>query len=610
MKQAKKLVWEDNAHPRGTRLLQPLVVGMVSAVIIILFLVMGLMDLKRSENTLRGFMENHGAGLAGVLTRLTQENLNILIRAHQRDEIKTYREQGDEGFFPHKWLPTTLIEFGREIDKRWLADRLSETYLRKFATDNNLWLIAVLDKAGRTVFQSRALPLEVSATNLPPETRTNLIRQLSALKNIGFIALKRRDESGTIIIALNEEGQRYWSLKVAVEKALEKFGEVQGRGVVYIVVRDTRDALLGRTGVIPVPWKKGEIDRQELLDGKSSLLSNEVLYQTNHVLDVGAPLILNDKILGTIRLGLDLEGTKVILAENKRNLLFFLFFAIVITLSCLWFLYHTQNRHLARVLELDRRLQKAERLSALGQLAAGVAHEIRNPLNAISMASQRMKRDFVPQEVEKKEEFEIFTRVIRDEIRRLDGIIEEFLSFSRTRRLVFASFSLVELIEKMVYLLKEEAASQGVEISVNAGDSPFVIPMDMEKLQQAFLNFFKNALESMNNGGRIDVSINKENKDQVRVSITDNGCGMGPEEVSQIFSPEYTTKQKGLGLGLALAHEIIRGHGGEIRVFSRQGLGTQFDVLLPASRADQEIPGHEKTRNNDHRGWQIPAGNA
>ncbi|MDI6726240.1 MAG: ATP-binding protein [Smithellaceae bacterium] len=588
MNSGKKLVWQDDSGSYKGRFLQPLVVGLVCGVIIVLFIVMGIMDLRRSENTLRGFMEDQGLSLIGILERLAQENLNTLIKAHQRGEVDTYAPRGDEAFSPHKWLTHALAGLGREIDGKWMADDLSETYLRKFAAEKNLWLIAVANKQGKVVFQSRSLPARIvdNGRQLPAnELSKDLIEHLSAEKKIGFLALKRKDGSGTVIIALDNDGLRYWSVKVAVEKALEKFGEAQGQGLSYIVLRDGREVLLGRTGVIPAPWKKDELDPELLLAGKKKILSRTVLYQGKKVLDMGAPLSLSGQIAGTVRLGMEMGSTEAVLQENMRSLFISLSFVVAVALLSMWFLYRTQNRHLAGIVEMERRLEKAERLSALGQLAAGVAHEIRNPLNAISMASQRMKREFMPSEEDKKRDFGMFTGIIRDEIRRLNGIIEEFLSFSRSRRLELRNYSLVEVLQKIVSLIREEAASQGIQITTAWDSQTVAIPMDMDKLQQAFLNFLKNAMESIEGEGSIDVRVRPNGKGQVTVSITDTGCGMAPQEVEQIFSPDYTTKEKGLGLGLALAHEIIRGHGGEIRVFSQPGVGTQFDVILP-SRED------------------------
>src|SRR4030042_1173770 len=119
-------------------------------------------------------------------------------------------------------------------------------------------------------------------------------------------------------------------------------------------------------------------------------------------------------------------------------------FIVIIALLSMWLLYYDQNRHLSGIIEMERRLEKAERLSSLGQLAAGVAHEIRNPLNAISMATQRLKKDFIPAESNKVEDFHNLSGVIKDEIKRLDGIIEEFFSFSKSHRLELRDFSVTE----------------------------------------------------------------------------------------------------------------------------------------------------------------------
>jgi signal transduction histidine kinase len=200
------------------------------------------------------------------------------------------------------------------------------------------------------------------------------------------------------------------------------------------------------------------------------------------------------------------------------------------------------------------------------------------------MASERLKREFMPAEQEKASEFETMTGVIRDEIRRLDGIIEEFLTFSKSRRLELRDSPIQEILQKIVQLISAESEARGIALRTDWESDPVVIPMDMDKLRQALLNFIKNAMESIIGPGMVTLSVRKQDNGRVSVRITDTGCGMTAEEVDRIFNPEYTTKEKGLGLGLPLAHEIIRGHGGEIRVFSRKGEGTTFEILLPGER--------------------------
>jgi signal transduction histidine kinase len=324
------------------------------------------------------------------------------------------------------------------------------------------------------------------------------------------------------------------------------------------------------------------------MSGKVNIASRKVDAGDAKILDMAAPLYIDKKIVGIVRIGLDRGSMDTIIAENRQNIFVFMIFVVFIAILSMWLLYHDQNKHLAGIVEMERRLEKAERLSSLGQLAAGVAHEIRNPLNAISMATQRLKRDFVPADSAKADDFRNLSGVIRDEIKRLNGIIEEFLTFSKSRRLDLSNFSVVEVLQKIVSLIREEASARGISIETRWRQNPAVIPMDINKLQQSFLNLIKNAMESMPEKGKMTITVDNEGKNYIIVSIADTGCGMTIEEIEKIFSPEYTTKEKGLGLGIPLASEIIRGHGGEIRVISRKSEGTTFEVVLPReARSDK-----------------------
>jgi len=580
-----KPIWRHQSSRHSRPFLQPLAVAMACTLFIGLILSMGIMDLRRIDKTLVDFMENQGFNIVKVIQKLAQENLNLLVQVHQRDGQHTFVPLTDEAFSPQNWLTTALVELGRTIDSEWKADRLSDVYLKKFASDNGLWLVTVLNEQGRIVFRSRSLPEEL----FPGENNVmngqqvafNLLTKLGKLRKIGFIALRRKDGSGTIIIALDPEGLRYWGTKVSVEKAIEKLGE--GQGLSYIRITDRRGMILGSAGRVPENGKEGDAyPFPQILAGKRKIVSRKVAFHDRNLLDITTPLSLNGRVAGIARLGLERGSADKILEENKRNIVVSTALIVLIASLSMWLLYHNQNRHLRGIVEMERRIEKAERLSALGQLAAGVAHEIRNPLNAISMASQRLKREFIPADGSKIEEFQTITGIIRDEIRRLNGIIEEFLTFSKSRRLEMQNYSVTDLLQKVVALIQEEAAAKGITIQTRWNDSSMIIPMDIDKLQQALLNFIKNAVESITGGGFITISVKLEGNHRLTIKISDTGCGMTASEVEQIFNPEYTTKEKGLGLGLSLAHEIIRGHGGEIRVFSQQGSGTTFEILLPA----------------------------
>ena len=626
------MVWRSRPGRQDRFFLQPVAVAIVCAVFIVLILIMGIMDLQRSNRILIGFMQNQALSIIGVVQQLAQENLNNLVQAFQRDRERSFVPLKDTTFSPQKMLTSALADLGRQIDEDWQAGRISDGSLRMFAADQGLWMVAVLDKRGEIVYASRPLAGEpktprtaVRIRETPQETAigvfTRLMTQLDFYRvpvlpgakgrdaehfyhrdipadliqmfnrlNIGFVALKRKDGSGTIVIALDPDGLRYWGTKVSIEKALEKLGELQSQTLGYIVIMDRQGMILDSTGRIPEKWREGEMHLSEILSGARPIESRKVVYQGKNLLDMAAPFVLNDKIAGVVRIGLERESMERILAENTRNMFIFSVLVMLIALLAMWLLFHNQNRHLAGIVEMERKLDKAERLSALGLLAAGVAHEIRNPLNAVSMASQRLKREFVPEDPGKSPEFESLAGVIRDEIRRLNGIIEEFLTFSKSRRLEFRDYPVTDVLQKIVSLLREEAAAKRIDIRTHWSADGFVIPMDMDKLQQALLNIIKNAMESIDGAGAIDIGVAGNARGRVSVRISDTGCGMTADEVERIFSPEYTTKEKGLGLGLPLAHEIVRGHSGEINVFSELGRGTTFEIILPAERPGERPP--------------------
>jgi len=587
----KELVISRKNYKYNGTFLQPWAVAIVSAVLVVLILVMGFLDIRRSDSNLVGFMEDQALSTISVLQRLTEENLKSIIAVTDNTGSTVKTASQEEATYSKRWVIEALTEFGRGIDREWKKGKINNNYLKKVASDNKFWYLAVLNRQGQAVHQSGQLRTDMLDKNELEKdgrklTTIDLIEKIRTKQGIGFVALRRKDDSGTVVINLDKPGIIYWSLKVAVERGIKKIGE--GHGIIYIQIIDDQNKLLSGIGQLPVGLSSNDFNFREILSGKVKIVSRKVNSGDSKILDMAAPLYIDKKVVSIVRIGLDRGSMDKIIAENRQNIFVFMIFVVLIAILSMWLLYHDQNRHLAGIIEMERRLEKAERLSSLGQLAAGVAHEIRNPLNAISMATQRLKMDFGPADPGKASEFQNLSGVIRDEIKRLNGIIEEFLSFSKSRRLQFSDFSVIEVLQKIVRLIREEASARGVAIETKWLQTPAIIPMDVNKLQQSFLNLIKNALESMPAKGKITITVDKEGKNYIVVKISDTGCGMTAEEIEKIFSPEYTTKEKGVGLGIPLASEIIRGHGGEIRVISRKGEGTTFEVILPRERLQEK----------------------
>jgi signal transduction histidine kinase len=587
----KDVIVRRKPHNYNDPFLQPLAVGIVSAILVALILITGFLEFKRSEKNLLAFMEDQALSTIGVLQRLTEENLKSIIGLPDKKVPHAKTAVRDDASSSKQWVIQAITELAKELDDEWKKGQITNNDLTRFAADNNFVYVGLLNPQGNAIYQSGPLQTDIlDKKDLVQRgrklTTLEMISKIGEKQGVGFIALRRKDNTGAVVISLDKSGSVYWILKVAGEKGLNKIGE--GHGILYMQIMNEENKLLSSVGQPAPTLHNKDFNFKGILSGKQKISSRKVDYAGNKILDLAAPLYLDKKIVGIVRIGLDRSSMDKSLAENRQHIFVFLFFIVLIALLSMWLLYHDQNRHLAGIVEMERQLEKAERLSSLGQLAAGVAHEIRNPLNAISIATQRLKMDFVPDDEAKAVEFKNLSGVIRDEIKRLNGIIEEFLNFSKSRRLEFSHFPLTEVLQKIVNLIREEASSRGLRIETAWRYTPAVISMDVNKLQQAFINLIKNAMESITAPqGKIYISLDKEGKNHLAVKISDSGCGMTAEEIEKIFSPEYTTKEKGVGLGIPLAFEIIRGHGGDIRVISKKDRGTTFEVILPLERFNE-----------------------
>jgi len=566
--------------------LQPLIVASVSVVFIFLILTLGLLDLRRLDQTLIALLENRGLDIIEDVNRVAGQNFKSLLQSFQGSRgYETNLPLTDESFSLQETLVLSLLDLARDIDVKCGTGVFSEQDIKDLASKKHIWVVALLNEHGAVTFQNRPLPegLLSRVTSVIARSEDITINFFGPpgrnSEDIRFVAVRGKAASGIILIALNDNGFRYWSSKVAVQNAIEEVGSRQG--VSYFVVLNPRGETLGSTGASPQKWKEEERVKRDLLTGQMSSASHKVALGNQKILEIFAPFSLDGGVAGIARLGLKRDRTNEILKQNRSRIFISMALVVLVGVLSMWFLYQNQNKHLARMEDAARRLRQAERLSALGQLGAGVAHEIRNPLNAIGMASQRLQAEYLPADTKEREEFSRLTGIVRDEVRRLNGIIEEFLTFSRSRRLKLRRSSVTELLQKVVDVIKEEAESRQITINTRWGKSPAMVRMDADKLQQALLNIIKNAMESTSCAGKITVSVESREKDQIIVNITDTGSGIAPEEIDRIFDPGYTTKEKGLGLGLPLAYEIIRAHGGEVRLQSNKGSGTTFEIILP-----------------------------
>lgn len=226
-------------------------------------------------------------------------------------------------------------------------------------------------------------------------------------------------------------------------------------------------------------------------------------------------------------------------------------------------------------------LKRAARLSAVGQLAANLAHEIRNPLAAIDGAVDLLRAGQVP-EADREE----FLGIIQKEAKRLARLLSEMLDYARPKKPEFASTNLQELASSVASFLSPIAQKSNVRIVMEDPRGVPAVWCDPSQMRQVLVNLVLNAIQAMPGGGQITISVYSEGSDTV-VDVRDEGPGVPTTDLDLLFSPFYTTKKEGTGLGLAVAQRIIHEHGGQLRVGSNIPVGAAFSIILPVQAASK-----------------------
>jgi PAS domain S-box-containing protein len=223
---------------------------------------------------------------------------------------------------------------------------------------------------------------------------------------------------------------------------------------------------------------------------------------------------------------------------------------------------------------------ESERLRAITLLAGGVAHEIGNPLNSLTIHLQLMQRELAALPEPGRKPMEDLLQVAAQEVERLDGILHQFLRAVRPVTLTLESAEPRKILEETVDFLGHEIADRGVRVEIESADPLPSIRVDRGQIRQAFFNLIKNAVEAMPGGGVLHLSLSSDDR-MVAITFRDTGSGIQPETLSRIFDPYYTTKAGGSGLGMMIVQRVLRDHGGELDIRSEPGRGTHLTLFLP-----------------------------
>jgi len=237
-------------------------------------------------------------------------------------------------------------------------------------------------------------------------------------------------------------------------------------------------------------------------------------------------------------------------------------------------------RDLTEVQNLKREIERNQRLASLGRLAAGIAHEIRNPLSSIKGFATYFRERYkeIPEDQKTAE-------IMVQEVERLNRVIGQLLEFARPMTIQKKPTSMHTVIQHSLKMIEGQAQAKNIKITTSLSPESKDVSIDPDRISQVLLNLYINSIEAMDHGGILSVELSwDENAQMTKIAVSDIGAGINKEDLVHIFDPYFTTKQSGTGLGLAIVHKIIESHKGEVRVESEPGKGTTVTILLPVSK--------------------------
>lgn len=343
---------------------------------------------------------------------------------------------------------------------------------------------------------------------------------------------------------------------------------------------DKQFQTIGRSSALPhaLAVARKPLVREEIELAKDDALAADIVNaMTQLEAEISVPIISQQKLTGFLNLGQKLRQD--IYSNEELELLSTLANQAAIAIE--------NARLYENLRQSQQTLRRADRLSSLGLLTAGLAHEIRNPLVAIRTFTQ-----LLPERYDDPEFREGFQGLALKEVDRICGLINDLLSFARPSRPNVAEESMNDVVDGIARILETEAKEKGVEVRRAFDTELPKIWIDREQLKQVFMNLILNAIQAMKNGGSIVVSTRLSNSSNeqgrsaqfVEVEVQDTGIGIPEENLEHIFDPFFTSKDEGSGLGLSISHQIIQEHGGYINVRSKVGEGTSFLVNLPIGK--------------------------
>jgi len=362
------------------------------------------------------------------------------------------------------------------------------------------------------------------------------------------------------------------------ETGISHLAQVMAReaGVEYIVYQTTEGIIFSSRRADELLAIEFDSFLTKALDA-DSIVGRVHEYQGRSILELVRPFSTARYPFGLFRVGLSLDRYYAVSRGFDQQMIILSGVLLLLLMVALAYLRSRRKRY-ELVREYQEQARRRERLSEMGDLAAGVAHEIRNPLNTISIAAQRLDREFSPET--NRELYKSFTAQICTETKRLNKIIARFLALAREDRRQYKVVPLDQLLNEVGALLRVEGDKLDLTVGVEV-EPGLTLEADPDRLKELFLNLFNNSKEALaDNPGKFEI-IARRQGNQILITVTDDGPGIPTELRDKVFAPYYTSKEAGTGLGLPTVQRIVSDLGGEVTLDSTYSDGAQFVILIP-----------------------------
>jgi len=396
------------------------------------------------------------------------------------------------------------------------------------------------------------------------------------------VAVGARSFPGIIAVHADADYILNFRKEIGVQRQIEELGRQPG--IVSVALLDRELIVMAHTDPRRVGQREVDQGLKQIQTTRQPLSRIVEPEGKGRVYEVVTPVLLGDSPLGVLKIDLSLAPSEEIWRRDLRSIIILGLAAVAIGVLGMGVIFYTQHSHLRERRALEAEMTRRERLASLGDMAAALAHEIKNPLNAVSMGLQRLRGEFRPAEAP---EYGRFLDLMQGEVRRLNAIVEQFLSLARPLPLKPERLRVDELLGELAALVEADAKTAGVRVTLSVPPDLPRFVADRDHLKQVMLNLILNGLQAMPEGGTLTLEAART-RDGLTLAVADTGQGIPPEALPRVFDPYFTSKAKGLGLGLAIARRIVEDHGGKIEVESQPARGSRFSVILPleASRVE------------------------